>query len=115
TRFDDEASLDHAIALLEGLVASEPDSAPVEAALARALIYKYRLVHHRDWETRASAACHRATTLDADAPEVLVATGELHVAAGRHAEGLESLERALERRPDLIEARIARALALDGL
>jgi tetratricopeptide (TPR) repeat protein/predicted Ser/Thr protein kinase len=114
-RFDNEASLDGAIARLEGLITSEGESAIVLAALARACLHRYRLTSERTWESRAVQACDRARELEPDAPDVLLALGELHVAAGRHVEGLDALERALVGRPDLYEAQLARATALDGL
>ena len=113
-RSDHDASLDGAITLLEELLASEGDSAEVHAARARAFIKKYRNTSERSWEIRAAQACERAAQLDRDAPEVRLALGELHEATGRFGDALAELDRALAVTPDLYEAHLVRALALDG-
>jgi serine/threonine-protein kinase len=114
-RFDNEASLGGAIELLEGLVASDGESVPVLTALTRAFIHKYRLTRKRVWEARASGACEKARQIDPGAPDVLLATGELHVAAGRNADALAVLDRLLQLDPDHYDASLARAAALEGL
>jgi tetratricopeptide (TPR) repeat protein len=114
-RYDHEASLEGAIVRLEGLLASEGESARVLAALARAYLYRHWRTAERAWESKAVQACDRARELDPDAPEVLLALGELHASAGRHIEALAALDRALAARPELYEAHLARATALDGL
>ena len=114
-RFDNEASLDGAIGLLEGLVRSEGESAPLLAALGRAYNYRYQLTRQQRWEGQATAACARARELAPDAPDVLLALGELHVVAGRWAEALNRFDAALAARADLYEALLGRAQALDGL
>jgi serine/threonine-protein kinase len=113
-RFDNEASIDGAISLLETLLETEGESASVHAALTRAYVYKYQQTRLRSWEARAAQACERAARLDSAAPDVLLAEGELHGAAGRCDEALVRLDRALAMKPDLYEAHLARALALDG-
>lgn len=114
-RFDNEASLDGAIGLLEGLIASEGDSAKLHATLARAFVLKYRLTRQRAWEARAEGAIDRARSVDGEAPDVLLASGELHEAAGRHAEALADIDRAMIGGPDSYDGFLARASALDGL
>ena len=114
SRFDNEASIDGAITLLETLLASEGESAAVHAALARACLHKYQQTRQRTWETRATQACERAVKLDRESPDVLLAVGELHTAAGRYAEALVELDRALALRPGVHELHLARARALDG-
>ncbi len=100
-RYDNEASVDGAIRLLEQLMASEGDSAALHAALARAYIGKYQLTRERIWEARAASECERARLLDADAAEVLLAFGDLHLATGLHAEAEAEYARALEQRRPL--------------
>lgn len=114
-RFDNEASLDGAIAMLEGLVAREGGSAKLHATLARTCVMKYRLTRQRAWEARAATECDLAAAIAPDTPEVLLATGELHEAAGRHAEALADLDRAIATVPESYDALLARASALDGL
>jgi len=113
-RFDQEASLDGAIQLLEGLIESEGDSATLHAALARALVAKYRLTAQRTWEARAARACERAARLDPGSPDVALALGDLHAAMGRNLEALAQLDRVLTARPDDYEALLVRSLALEG-
>ena len=113
-RYDHEASLDGAIALLESLLATEGESAAIHAALARACLYKYWLCPERIWQSRAEAACESARRLEPESPDVLLALGELHTDAGRTADGIAALERALDARPAYYEAEVARARALDA-
>ncbi|HKQ56469.1 MAG TPA: protein kinase [Candidatus Eisenbacteria bacterium] len=113
-RFDNEASIDGAISILESLLTTEGETAEVQAALARACVHKYNQTRQRVWEARAAKACDRAKRLDADSPDVLLAVGEFHAAAGRYAEALVELDRALGSRPEFYEAHVARARALDG-
>jgi serine/threonine-protein kinase len=113
-RFDNEASIDGAISLLEALLDTEGESASVHAALARAYGHKYQQTRQRSWEARAARACERAARLDPAAPDVLLAEGELHTVAGRFADALLALDRALVVSPDCFEAHLARARALDG-
>ena len=58
-----------ALALLGPVAAEAPGSAPAQAALARASLYKYVLTREKEWAERAAAAADRATRLDAGAPE----------------------------------------------
>ena len=113
-RTDHEASLDGAVRILEGLLASEGESAAVHAALARACVHKFLKTKQRGWESRAARSCERAAALDPYAPEVMLAMGEMHAIGGRHAQALVELDQALAARPDLYEAQLARARTLDG-
>lgn len=110
-RFDHEASLDGAVRLLEGLIASEGETAPVLAALARAWTAKYRLTRQREWEARAEKACDRAARLDPGDPGVLLASADLLILAGRAAEAIPPLARALEGGADPREVMLVRARA----
>lgn len=114
-RYDNEASLDGAIAILQGLLRTEGERPLILAALARAYLHKHQLTRQRTWEGQAAAACARAVELEPGAPEVQLALGELHVAGGRWNEALDALDRALAGRPDLYEALLGRARALDAL
>src|SRR5262249_9390626 len=114
-RFDHDASIDGAIAILEDLVRSEGESAPLLAALARAYVYKHQLSRQRAWEGKAAAACARARALGPELPEVSLALGELHLAAGRWSEALARFDVALSIQPELYEALLGSALALDAM
>lgn len=114
-RSDNEASLDGAIALLEGLLASEGESARIHATLGRAFVEKFLLTRVRAWEVRAAAAVERARSLDVNAPEVMLVTGELHCAAGRHAEAEAELKGLLALQPHSVEGRLTLAITADRL
>ena len=103
-RYDSEAAVDGAIALLERLLTSEDGIARIHAALGRAYLYKHRLTSQRAWADRAASACEHALALDADDPDVLVTRGDLRASAGHPAEASADYRRALELRPDLVEA-----------
>jgi serine/threonine-protein kinase len=114
-RFDNEASLDGAIAILETLTASDDASPTVHATLARAYLQKGSVSQQRIWEGRAAAACERAVRLDPDAPRVRLALGEIDLSAGRWREALERFDGELQAHPGQYEALLGRARALDGL
>jgi tetratricopeptide (TPR) repeat protein/TolB-like protein len=114
-RHDHEPSVDGAIAILDHLIAAREDSAILQATLARACLLKLRLTAQRVWEARAAAAGARAAQLDPEAPEVLVALGDLHAHAGRSEEAIAEYQRAIDARPDLAEAWLGLARALDSL
>jgi len=114
-RYDDDASLEGAIKLLEQLIDSEGESAEWYATLARAFVYKYRLTSQRVWEGRAAAACERAKSLAPEAPETYLALGDLRWAIGRSEEARADYERALEKCPGLFDAHIGMSRALESL
>jgi tetratricopeptide (TPR) repeat protein len=66
------------------------------------------------WEGRAAAACDRATRLNADLPEVLAALGDLHFNGGNFAEAIHDYRRALGFAPELYEAMLGLARALEA-
>jgi serine/threonine-protein kinase len=115
-RYDNEASIDGAIALLERLVATEGEQPRVLAALTRAYLYKSQLTRERVWENRAAKACERAIALEPDAAEVRLAVGHLHLVSGRPGEARQEFEHALGSEAVRFEARlgIARAHADSG-
>lgn len=103
-RYDNEASVDGAIHLLERLIASEGSLAIYHAALARAFLLKYERTKQRVWENRAAAECQRAHERDADAVEVRVAMGAVRLRTGQHASAREEFERALHIEPGSLDA-----------
>jgi serine/threonine protein kinase/tetratricopeptide (TPR) repeat protein len=113
-RRDSEAALDGAVALLERLIESEGESAQVLATLGRACLEKFRVSWNREWEARAAAACQRALELDRDAPEVLETLGEVHFSAGRYEDAIRDFRRAIEQRPEMVEASLGLARALEA-
>ena len=114
-RHDHEASVDGAIAILERLIESEGDTAATQGALARACLFKYELTKQRAWEARAAHSAARTAELAPDAPETLLAVGDLHRVAGRFADADREYGLALAQRPRYFEAMLGRARALAGL
>ncbi|HEY3217138.1 MAG TPA: tetratricopeptide repeat protein [Candidatus Eisenbacteria bacterium] len=112
-RYDNEASVDGAITLLEGLLETEGGSALLHAALGRAYLAKCSLTYEPRWEARAAAACRSALKLDPDLPEALVTLGDLHRETGRYKDAVRDYRRALELHPDNPEALVGLAAAYD--
>lgn len=99
-RFEDTASIDGAVALLERLLDAEGDTARVHAALGRAYLCKYKLTREASWEERARTSCLRALELDPRSPDVLGTMGHLHMSLGRPAEAVREFQRALKLKRD---------------
>ncbi len=113
-RFEDLASVDGAIALLERLVTGEAASPLYHAALARAYLYKQNLTFESQWQERAVAMCDRALQLDPAAPDVLVTVGHVHTSLGRHGEAIHDFQRALKIRRDNPDALLGLAVAYEA-
>lgn len=110
-RYDNEASMDGAVALFERLIASEGDVARYHAGLARACLHKQELTAERVWENRAATACDRAQRLDPEDPDVWLALGQLALHTGRHAAALEQFDRVLASAPGSFDALLGSARA----
>ena len=108
---DDETSVDEAIATLESLRATQPATASVEAALARAYLKKYQRRSGREHELAAADACQRALALDPHAADVFATLGDLHRSTGRHADAIDAFRRALDLRPESYDAWIGISFA----
>ena len=107
----DESAMDGAIAILDRLAQSSPDNAVVWATLARANLFKFRLSGQHVWEGRATTAVERARRIAPEDPDVLLALGETHLAAGRSDLALREFEKALTKRSDWFEGRLGLAEA----
>ena len=105
-RYDREAMVDGALGLLERLRELHPDWPRLHAAYARACLHKFEHTRERQWESRAASACDQAVRSDPDAPEVLLAVGEVKAHFGALGEARAAFEAARVRQPDLIEAAI---------
>ena len=103
-RYDQQASLDAAIQLLETLSKERPDSPLVQAALARAYLDKLSITRDPSWAEKASAASSRAQSLNPGLPDVDVTLGALRVETGRPADGIAVLQQALSSQPNNFEA-----------
>ncbi|MGA7613978.1 MAG: protein kinase [Thermoanaerobaculia bacterium] len=112
-QYENEASVDHAIALLSELRGEAGDSALLDAALGRAFLYKYNLTHDRSLASAAEEYCRRAVRLDPHLMEAHVTVGELYTTLGRFKEAIWSFERALQLRKGSPEAILGLAVALD--
>jgi serine/threonine-protein kinase len=114
-RYDKPASVEAALALLEELSAEAPDSALVQAALARACLHKYTLTREKEWAARAIAAADRATRLDAGIPDVHVTRGLILTKTGRGSEAIREFEVALSQAPNSLEGLIGLADAYESV
>jgi serine/threonine-protein kinase len=113
-RRDSEDEIDHAIELLEGLVESEGDTAPVHAALARAYLRKSAITYRAEWRARAETSCRTALGLDPHSPEVLVILAKLELQAGRTDEALAAIKLSLSLQGQNIDAQFCLVQALES-
>ncbi|MEA2328890.1 MAG: eukaryotic-like serine/threonine-protein kinase, partial [Thermoanaerobaculia bacterium] len=109
-RYDQEASVDSAIHILEEL-AAQSSSASVQAALGRAYLAKFHLTNDPKWATPAAAACERAETSDPQNFEVHITLGQLRRLTGQTGAAITELNRALTQQPNSAEATLELAEA----
>jgi len=114
-RAKDEKSVDRAIATLEKLLLNARDSAPVNAQLARALLYKSQLSRRPGLIQQATLYAERAAELDDSQSEIHVRLGQLRNAAGRYADAEHEFHRALELRNDNPDAYIGLAETYESM
>ncbi len=114
-RVKDEQSVDEAIATLEALLRNARESAPVNAKLARALLFKASLARRPALIEQATVYATRGVALDGNDAETHVTLGMLQHASGRHAEAVRSFERALALRPNKTDALVGLGDAYSGL
>ncbi len=110
-RYENEASVDAAIRILEVL----GDSPQVAAASARAFLAKFELTQQREWAEKAIAASALATAAGAEETGAHETLGRVELLVGRPLEAARELERAVASQPNSVEARFALAAALDQL
>jgi serine/threonine-protein kinase len=99
-RYDKRESLDTAIAILEDL----GDSPSVQAALARAYLYKYRDSDDPTFAAAAGKAVESALQADPQSLDVNITLGELRRQTGRHPEAIEAFVRVLSQQPNNADA-----------
>ncbi len=93
--------LEFALQMFENAVALDPDFALAWAAIANACAQNhYHYNRAREWIDRAMNASHRATSLERDAPEVLIAEGWILYADARFGEAVHRVREAILRKPD---------------
>ena len=103
-KYQDAASVDAAITLLEELSTEEATWAPVHAALARAYLAKRLLTREPAWMDRAREACLRAERIDAALPEVQLTMGRLATESGDLGGAIAAFRKVLARQPADAEA-----------
>jgi tetratricopeptide (TPR) repeat protein/TolB-like protein len=113
-RYDNEASVNEAIAILDRLISTDSGVAAYHAALGRACLQKQRLTGSSVWTNRAANACERALTLDPAAPEVVLALGEVRNATGQHEAAEAAFRSAIQFKPEWPDAWVGLSLALEG-
>ncbi len=109
TRYEDQAAVDRAIALLEKL----GDSAEVQAALGRAYLRKYAIVGDQEWAERAESATFGAADLAPEAADVHWTLGELYLTTAKPDRAETEFRAVLEAWPNDVEALTGLATALD--
>ena len=112
-RVRDERSVDRAITSLESILRNSRESGPVNALLARALLYKSNLARRPALIEQATVYASRGVALSGNDPETHITLGQLQNASGRHADAVKSFERALALRPQNTDAFIGLADAYD--
>jgi eukaryotic-like serine/threonine-protein kinase len=109
-----QAPVDEAIKILEGLVATEGDTALVHAALGKAYLSKLHLTRQPELESKAEASCRLALSLDPHSPEALLTLARLRLWTGHRGEAVAALKRCLELQPQRSEALILLSFAYDS-
>ncbi|HWZ84578.1 MAG TPA: protein kinase, partial [Thermoanaerobaculia bacterium] len=115
-RYDRRDNVEKALAILRRLAEEKPNSALVQAALARADLQTFRDTKDRAWADRAIAASDTARALDPGLPEVDVTTGETLLETGKGKEAALAFRRALASRPGDVQALLGlgRASEVEG-
>jgi Flp pilus assembly protein TadD/TolB-like protein len=103
-RYDRREGVEKALAILQKLADEKPNSALVQAALARADVAMLDLTSDAVWAQRAIAAADAARALDPDLPEVDVTVGETLRLTGHPQQAAEAYRRALAGRPGDVSA-----------
>ncbi len=103
-RYDRRDGVEKALGILQKLAAENPQSALVQAALARAELAMFDFTKDPERAARALAASDRARELDPELPEVDVTVGETLFATGKAKEAVVAFRRALAARPGNVEA-----------
>jgi tetratricopeptide (TPR) repeat protein len=99
-RYDQEESLDSAIEILEELGGSPS----VQAALARAYLYKFQTTRQPQLAAVASRAAERALENDPQSIDVNITLGELRRQTGRYNESIAAFLRVLSQQPNNADA-----------
>ncbi|HYC59747.1 MAG TPA: tetratricopeptide repeat protein [Thermoanaerobaculia bacterium] len=109
-RYDKEESLNSAIDILEEL----GPSPSVQAALARAYLYKFQTTRQPQLAATAGQAAERALAADPQSIDVNITLGELRRQTGRHQEAVAAFVRVLSQQPNNAEAVLGLAETYKG-
>ena len=108
-RYDNEASIDGAIVLLEKLTRDTGATADVWSSLASAYRQKYRHTLERTWLERSLQAGLQSQSLAPDSPDALVAVAVSQLGLGRLQEAEAGLSKALALNPSHTRSLLALA------
>lgn len=108
-RYENAAAVEAAIRILEEL----GESAPVQAALARAYLAMRTITGERVWAERAIGASRKAAALEPTLGPVRETAGRIALLLGKPAEAASEFLRAIEAQPYSVEAWLGLAMALD--
>lgn len=111
-RYDDLASVDRAVAMLEDLATVAPESAPVRTAAARAHLARYDLTFEPASLERAARQFESAERLDGSLPEIHLIRGKLALQRGDSAAAVREMRAYLAGAPLAAPAVLAYADAL---
>jgi eukaryotic-like serine/threonine-protein kinase len=115
-RYDRREGVEEAVRVLRKLAEEKPNSALVQAALARASLAMFDFTKDQRWAERAIAASESAHGLDPTLAEVDITLGQIYIATGKPKQASEAFRRALASGTDKVEALIGlgRAVEADG-
>ncbi len=111
-KYQDAASVDAAIVLLEKICTEEATWAPAHAALARAYLAKRFLTREPAWLDRAREACLRAEGIDSSLSEVQLTLGRIATESGDPESAVTEFRKVLTRRAADVDALLGLADAL---
>lgn len=109
-----EENIGQPIKLLRELSESEPPSARVQAALARAYMAKMVVTENLELEAEAEKASELAVQLDASLPEVKITRGLLLHFIADYGKAIDVFKDVLQQRPNDLEALLGMAVAYDA-
>jgi len=98
-RYDQQQSLEQAIAFFTRAIELDPRYALAQAGLGEAHLRLYRLVRQPEHLDLAERHCRRALEIDPLVPRVWQTLGNLHVETGKADEALSDFAKAIARNP----------------
>jgi tetratricopeptide (TPR) repeat protein/TolB-like protein len=99
-RTDVQGSIDHAIKVLDGVIAREPGFALAHAAMGEATWRKWEQTRDSTWSDAALKYALEALRLSANQPEVRYVLAIIYQGTGRQEEALAELEQVARSRPN---------------